>query len=1105
MTNTIDELKQRARAGDLEALRELRERGFFGANHTAEGYPVSHTQRRLWIVDQMSGGSGTYHIPIALWLDGGLDARALREGLREVVQRHESLRTTFAEAEGRIHQFVRDQVDLPWEDIDLSADPEREERARRIAAEHAARCFDVARGPLLRAALLRFAPERHLFLFNIHHIVSDLLSLEVLVRELSACYEAFAAGRTPLLPTLPLQYKDFAAWQNRLLDGEEGTRHRAYWLRQLAGPLPSLDLPADFTRPPLKTYHGRVCRAVLDGALTERLWQLGLCHGMTLFMVLAAAVKVLLHRYTGQQDITVGFPMAGRDHPDLAGQIGCFVNTVALRDRLAAGDNFITVLGRVRQTLLDAYEHQAYPFDRLVEELELPRDMSRSPLFDVSVSLAHGGGEAPCFGAVKVSPYDDGFASAKVDLSFDFYESGDGLELAIAYCTDLFAEERVLRMAEHFARLAHHAAASPELPIGRLPLMSAEEEHRVLVEFNATERPLPADETIVDRFEHQAACSPDAVAVSFRGRQLSYGELNARANQVAHRLRRHGVGAEVRVGLFMEPCMEVVSGFLGILKAGGVYLPLDPANPGSRLAAMLEDAKPALILAQTALAERLPVVPECRVIAGDEAEAAGSAGEDANPPRRAGPDQAAYVIFTSGSTGRAKAAVLLHRGLGNVAGEQARLFGPGPGDRVLQFAALGFDASVFEMVMALAHGAAVCLSSRAELLPGAALLATLEREQISIATFPPSALAALPDAELPKLRVATVAGEACPAEVVSRWAKGRAFFNLYGPTEATIWVSAARCEPDGGAPNIGRPIANTRIYLLDPQRQPVPIGVAGELCIAGVGLARHYLYRPELTDEQFVPDPFDRTPGARLYRSGDLARHRPDGAIEFLGRIDHQVKLRGYRIEPGEIEAALAAHPEVREAVVLAREDPPGRSWLVAYVTPRGAREALDAADLRWSLRERVPDYMVPARFVVLDEMPLTLNKKIDRKALPAGDGRWPGSDLDFVAPRDDLERVLAGIFAEALRVERVGTEDNFFELGGDSLLATRIVSRLREAFRADLSIPDLFRAGHVGALAEVLRGALPAGRAEKVAAALLRLRGMSDEEKQALLERKRG
>jgi amino acid adenylation domain-containing protein len=1101
---TLDELKHRARSGDVQALQELRDRGFFRGNKPRpEGDPVSHAQRRLWIVDQMVEGFGAYNLPVALQLEGTLDVDALRAGFKAIIRRHESLRTTFGTIQGEVRQFVHEELATPWYQIDLSDDPHREVSARQLAAHHASEPFNLAKGPLLRAALVRLAIDRHLFLFNIHHIVSDLVSLGVLVRELSCFYDAFASGREAELPPLAVQYRDFAAWQNRLIGGEEAARHCAYWHRQLAGPLPPLELPIEFARPQLKTYRGSVGRAVLDPGLTDRLRQLGLRHGMTLFMALTASVKVLLHRYTGQDEIIVGSPLAGRDHPDLADQIGCFVNTVVLRDRLGPDDPFSQVLRRVRQTMLEAYEHQVYPFDKLVEELDLPRDMRRSPVFDVSVSLMNTEPEELRFGDVRITAYDDEFASSKVDLSFDFCETGDGLELAIAYCRDLFRAERIRSLADHFVRLTAAAVEDPDRPIGFLPLLFPEEQHRILVELNRTGRPVPHDKTFVDLFEQHAEEMPHAVAVTFEGRELTYQELNRRANQLGHLLKQYGVGAEVMVGSFMEPSDDVVVGVLGILKAGGVYVPLDPANPFNRLAGMLEDSGPPVVLTQESLADRLPAMLGSLVLCLDEARGSIASQSEDNLSRQAGPENAAYVIYTSGSTGRPKGTVLLHRGLLNVITEQARLFNPGHGDRVLQFASLGFDASVFEMVMGLGSGAILFLSPREQLQPGPALLATLKDGAITILTIPPSALAVLDETELPELRVITVAGEACPTDLFRRWAPGRAFFNLYGPTETTIWATQVHCDPDDRVPTIGRPISNTRVYILDQQRQPVPLGVAGELCIAGIGLARHYLHRPDLTAARFVPDPFDNAPGSRLYLTGDRARYLPDGSIQFLGRIDHQVKLRGYRIEPGEIEAALGQHPLVREAVVLAREGESGSQQLVAYVRFRDATPPPDARRLRQFLQERLPEYMVPAIFIALDEIPMSASRKVDRGALPAPDGAAPNSLPDFVEPRDDLEWVLSAFFAEVLRAQRVGIDDNFFDLGGDSLLATQILSRLTDTLSTPISIPQLFRAGTIRSLTAVVRDASPNGRADRIAIAVRRVQSMSAQDKQELLERK--
>jgi amino acid adenylation domain-containing protein len=1098
--NSFEELKTRAKAGDLHALQQLRDQGFFQASTAADGYPVSHAQRRLWIVDQMVDGLGAYNIPVGLRLDGVLNAAVLRHALQLLVRRHESLRTTFVATGGDVRQVVHDSLELPWTEIDLGDDPDPELSARQIAQDEANRRFDLARGPLLRTTLIRLAPARHIFLLTIHHIVSDLTSLRLLLHELSICYQARASDSEPALASLPIQYKDFASWQNRMLAGPEAARHRSYWLDQLAGLLSPLELPADLPRPPLKTFDGKICRIAVDAVLTQQLRQLGVRRGLTLFMVLAATLKILLYRYTGQPDIIVGFPVAGRNHPDTAEQIGCFVNVLALRDRLTAEESIAAVLGKIRQTMLDAYEHQAYPFDKLVEELELPRDMSRSPVFDVLLSLAHADEARSQIGDLNVSAWENGYAAAKADMSFDFFETPDGLELAITYSTDLFAADRVRRMAEHYVRLMRAAVDDPLQDIGRIELMSPEERHRVLVEFNRTRRPFPQDKTLVDLFERHANQQPHAIAVRIAGRELSYDQLNQAANRLAARLEKSGVGLETLVSVLLEPSLDLVTGFLAILKAGGVYLPLDPANPDQRLADMLDDAGSPVILTQASLADRLPAAMRSRILLCDGAFEASADQPADSPVRLAGLDHAAYAIFTSGSSGRAKAAMLLHRGLANMISEQAQLFAPRRGDHVLQFAALGFDASVFEFALAFAHGATLCLARRDDLMPGPPLLATLEREEISMALLPPSAMAALPDANLPKLRMVAVGGEACTTEVVRRWAPGRALFNLYGPTEITVFATAARCQPDERPLTIGRPIGNTRIYLLDARLQPVPLGVAGELCIAGQGLARHYLNRPDLTAASFIRDPFDAAPDARLYRTGDLARYLTDGSIEFLGRIDAQVKLRGYRIELGEIEASLERHPAVREAIVLAREGVTGRR-LVAYATT-DTTQPVDVGELRRFLRDKLPEYMVPAHFVLLEEMPQTPNNKIDRKALAALDIARLSPAVPMVAPRDEIEHVLAGLFCELLKAEQVGADSNFFELGGDSLLATRIVSRLREIFRAEITVPQLFRAGTLGALAEMVRSAHPAGHAEKIAGALRRLQQMSPAQRQELLDR---
>lgn len=1096
----LETLKRLAKAGDAQALQALRDGGLF---RSRQGWPVSHAQHRLWIAEQMDPVGGAYNIPIALRLHGDLDAAALREALKALTRRHEALRTRFAMVDGELRQFVHDDIEFPWEEIDLTDSPEPDQRALELVTRQANAPFDLTAGPLFRSLLLRLGPRRHIWLLNIHHIIGDLASLDILIRESAQLYAA--KGAAAALPPLPIQYKDFAIWQNQRLNKESVKPHRDYWHRQLAGTLPHLDFPADFPRPPVKSYRGSIHTTSLDADLSRRLKELGSKEGMSLFMILTALVKVLLHRHTGQAEILLGFPSLGRDHPELSGVMGCFVNMLVLRDRLDGEDTLTTVFRNVRQTLLDAYQHQAYPFDRLVEELRLPRDASRTPAFDATITLTHAGPAELRFGDVLASPCEDVYSAAKFDLAFDFTETADGLQLAITYCRDLFLPERIARLAEHFVRLAALAVGDAERPIGRLPLLSPAEWRRVTVDFNRTERDFPADLTFVDLFEEQAALRPDAPAARFQGQTLNYRELNQRANRIAHLLEGLGAGPETRVGLFLEASLDVAAAVLGILKSGAVYVPLDPANPPQRLAALLDESRLTALLTNSTLASRLPPLEGAELVCLDQAEGRLSALPPDNPPRRARPENAAYMIHTSGSTGRPKAAVLLHRGLTNNICEQRRLFAPGPGDVVLQFSSLGFDASVLEFMLAFGHGAALCLAPRERLMPAGGLAELLADERISITLLPPSTLAALPDAVLPSLRVLMAGGEACPAAVVDRWAGGRQFFNLYGPTEATIFVTQTRCEPGGGAPGIGRPIANHRVYLLDRYLQPVPFGVPGELCVAGVGLARHYFAQPQISAERFVADPFSDQPGAKLYRTGDLARYLPDGSIQFIGRIDHQVKLRGYRIELGEIETALAQHPAIALTAVLVREDSPGKPYLAAYYTTKTDEPTPGASELRQFLQAKLPLYMVPSRFVLLDEMPRTASGKIDRKALPVPDDADNESPKPFVAPGDDLERVVADIFAEVLKVARpIGASDNFFELGGDSLSAAQVIGRVRETLRVNLSLPQLFLAQDLASLAQRIRRAAPEGQADRIAALVLRLKTMSDEEKQALLRKRR-
>jgi amino acid adenylation domain-containing protein len=1102
----LEELRNRAKTGDPVALQELRDRGFFRKKRAArDGYPVSHAQRRLWIVNQMldRSSSAAYNVPAAFKLEGKLDRPAFRGAWEAIVKRHESLRTTFASLGGEIRQLIHDDVDFRIEETDLSRETNAEERAHGLAREHAFAPFDLEKGPLLRAGLIRLATDQHLFLFNIHHIVCDAWSQGIMVRELSTLYQAFVKGEGDPLPPLAIHYKDYTAWQNSRLTDAETERHRFYWHKKLAGQLPVLNFPADYPRPPLKTYNAQVFNTTLDLSLVEGLKQLSLKHATSLFMTLVAALKTLLYRYTGQDDIIVGCPIAGREHPDLQDQIGFYVNTLVLRDHVGKEDTFTDVLNKVRQTATEAYEHKPYPFDRLVNELSLERDVSRSPLFDVSVNLTNIDPEEFRLGEVRVSPYDSEFSAAKVDLSFDFSEAQDKLQCSIIYSSDLFREEKIRNLAGHFTELVRCVLAGSEQPISRLNILTGAERKRLLDEVNGTAAEYPGEKTLVDLFEQQAQETPALEAVTFEGKRITYTELNRRANQLAHYLARRGVGPEVMVGLYVERSIEMLVALWGILKAGGAYVPLDPSYPLERLANLLEDTQVPMIVTQELLEEKLPAHWSYLLCLETEWEEIARESEE-NPVNGAAPGNPAYVIYTSGSTGKPKGVVVPHHGMSNLSQAQKRLFDVRPGNRVLQFASLNFDASIFEITMALTAGATLCLGNRNDLLPGPPLMRFLTDQGITIATLPPTALAALPQAELPALQTLIVAGEACPAELMDRWASSRRFFNLYGPTESTIWATQVLYQGNDRPPSIGKPIANTQIYLLDADLQLVPFGVPGEIFIGGAGLARGYLNRPDLSAERFVPDSMSRMPGGRLYRTGDIAQFLPDGSLEFLGRSDAQVKVRGFRIELGEIEAVLSQHPGLSDVAVLAREDHPGEKRLVAYVVPAGDQSP-GVEELRAYLLEKLPDFMIPAAFVTLEALPLTPNAKLDRKALPAPDSARPQLEKQFIAPRTDIEKVLAGIYAELLGVEQVGVADNFFELGGHSLLATQVISRVREFFNVEVPLPWFFKGGTVAELALVVQSFEGnKEQVEKISRALEKLKGMSEEEKRTMLAKKR-
>jgi amino acid adenylation domain-containing protein len=1033
--------------------------------------PLSFAQQRLWFIDQLEGTSGIYNIPLALRLIGKLDKIALERAIQEVVQRHEVLRTTFERVNGSPVQVIGSTWTGNVSVVDLRGLTEEEQAAevRRLGKEEALRAFDLVKGPLLRVTLLQLGEQSHVLLLTMHHIVSDGWSIGIFQREFSSLYTAFSQGNASPLPNLSIQYADFADWQRQWLSGEVLESKLNYWKQQLQGIPPLLELPTDRPRPPAQTFQGSSESFELSVELTQKLKTLSQKAEATLFMALLGAFVVLLSRYSGQEDIVVGSPIANRNRVETESLIGFFVNSLVLRANLAGGPTFQDLLKQVRQVALDAYGYQDVPFEQVVEALQPERSLSHSPLFQVMFVLQNAPKEKLELPDLTLIPLEIESTVAKFDLTLLMQETEQGLKGKWQYNTDLFDAATICRMSGHFQTLLEGIVANPQQRVSKLPLLTEAERHQLLVKWNDTQAEFPQDKCIHHLFEEQVEKTPDAIAVVFEDQELTYRELNCRANQLAHYLRSLGVEPEVLVGIYVERSPEMIVGLLGILKAGGSYVPLDANYPQERLAFMLEDSQVSVLLTQQKLVEKLPE-HQAQLVCLDSDWKVISQKSNNNLCCGVKPENIAYVIYTSGSTGTPKGVLLAHQGLCSLALAQKRLFHVCSESRVLQFASLSFDASIWEIVMALTAGARLCLGTQESLLPGQSLKQLLRQQEITHITLPPSALAVLPiDEKLSALNTIIVAGETCSREIVVKWSKGRHFFNAYGPTESTVCATVAECDDDSDKLSIGRPIANIQIYILDRHLQLVPIGVPGELHIGGAGLARGYLNRPDLTTEKFIPNPFSNEPTAKLYKTGDLARYRTDGNIEFLGRIDNQVKIRGFRIELGEVEAVLGQHPAVRESVVVAPGDDVENKRLVAYLIP--SQETISISELRCFLKLKLPDYMVPSAFMFLEAMPLTPNGKVDRRALPIPDSSHLSRESSFVPPRTPTEEVLAAIWSNLLGVEQVGIHDNFFELGGHSLLATQLMFQISDIFHCELSLNTLLKRPNIIKLGAYIDG----------------------------------
>lgn len=1063
--------------------------------------PSSFAQQRLWFLDRLSPGGAFYSIFDALPFEGELDVRALGESINEIVRRHESLRTTFKEVDGTAMQLVAARLDVPLPLIDLGqmGPEEREEETARLMSEESERPFDLARGPLLRTTLLRLEEERHLLMVNMHHIISDAWSLDIFERELYALYEAFRQGRPSPLSELPVQYADFAVWQREWLRGAALDEQLCYWRERLTGAPAVLELPTDRPRPSVQTFRGARQSVVLPQVLADELRALGQREGVTLFMTMLAAFDVLLLRYTGQEDMVVGTPIANRTRAELEGLIGFFINTLVLRVSMSGDPGFRTLLKRVREVALGAYAHQDLPFERLVEELQPERDVSRNPLFQVTFQLTNTS-EAVDVSEASAQPCDESqcadelapeveTVAAKFDLLFNVWDGGGGLKVQADYNTDLFDDATVARMLNHYVRILEGVAADPERPVSQLSLLNSIEERRLLVEWNDNATRYPRAACLHELFEAVAERSPDSLAVVFGDERLTYRELNERANQLAHRLRSGGVGPESRVGICTERSAATVVSMLAILKAGGAYVPLDPEYPAERLAYMLEDARVSALITQPQLSKSLPPFYEETLILDDAWE---SFARESKENMRAGADaeNLAYVMYTSGSTGRPKGVAVTHRAVVRLVVD-TNYVELSADDRIAQASNSSFDAATFEIWGALLNGARLIGINKEALLSPQSLAAQFRDNEIS-ASFLTTALFNQTVSEIPdtfdSVKTLMVGGdEMNPTRARESLKAGPPLrlLNAYGPTEGTTFTTWHVVEevPDNTTRvPIGRPLSNTQVYILDSQLRPVPVGVTGELYIGGDGLARGYLNAPSLTASRFVPDPFGTRTGSRLYRTGDSARYLSGGEVEFLGRRDGQIKVRGFRVELGEIEAALRSRAGVRDALVVARKDTSGQRALVAYVV--GYEEAeVDASSLRASLKALLPGYMVPSAFVLLDELPLTPNGKIDRAALPDPEQASEEREATVTLPRTPVEEKLGEIFCSVLGLNSVGVYENFFDLGGHSLLATQIVSRIRGLLEVEVSLNSLFISPTIEGLAEVVEEKLKAGKGVTVPA----------------------
>ena len=1038
------------------------------------GLPLSFAQQRLWFLDQLAPNNPLYNCPRALRLEGPLDVEALESAINEIIRRHEVLRTRIEVDDGAPAQAIDEWAHrkLQIEDLASLTLEEREAAAARMAREEAATGFDLKRGPLLRVKVLRLGEGQHTVLFTMHHIVSDGWSMGILIREVGALYKSYSEGESSPLEELAIQYADYAVWQRQWLQGAVLEQGLDYWRKQLAG-MDALDLPTDYPRPSARSYRGASRRFVVETEVAEKLRALGQREGATLFMTLLGGFDVLMSRYSGQNDVALGTDIANRNRAEIEGLIGFFVNQLALRVEVRVRESFGELLKRVREVCLGAYAHQDVPFEKLVEELQPERDMSRSPLFQAKFILQNAPREGLELDGIRLRSISSGeMQTTNTDLHVAITDAGRELVGEVSYSLDLFEKETIERLMRHYANVLREIAEC-ERPICDLRLLSDEEREQIVVEWNRTERPFPQDRWTHELFREQVERTPERMAVMCGGQWVSYRELNRRANQLAHYLRGLGVGPEVVVALCLERSVELVVAWMGALKSGGAYLPLDPESPLERLEYILEDAGAVIVLTERRLEERLPSFWGQAVFIDEEWERIREESED-NPECEAMAENLAYVVYTSGSTGRPKGVMISHGGL--AMSTLARLhYYRDPVSSFPLVSNVAFDTSVAITYWTLCQGGTLVLPYGGQERDAAQLVRLIIENNIShLLCFPTLyslLLREIKSAQVCPLRDVMVVGETFPPDLVEEHVDTLAdvnIFNEYGPTEGSVWCSVYDdcAKTLRSSVSIGKPIPNAQMFILDKQLEPAPIGARGEIYISGAGLARGYVQRTELTGEQFIPNPFSRIAGERMYRTGDMGRYLSDGNMEFIGRADDQVKIRGYRIELGEIETVLREHRSVSQSVVIAEESERGGKRLVAYVV---GDEGATAAELKRHIREKLPEYMAPQAIVALDDIPLTANGKVDRKRLLTL-SEIQQSRENLIAPRDILELQLLQMWESVLGVKQIGVRDNFFELGGHSLLAASLIARIRKVTGQELPLSALFEGGTIEYLASILR-----------------------------------